>query len=99
MKKRKIYCANCIFCKIVREKVGEEEHTLRLRCGAGKWKKKLGGEKLYKYFTIMKRSAEYCDAYEAMGDEKIFLKELKSSLPLYDEIYRESGLKPSGVSF
>ena len=84
----KIYCANCIHCKLVRVPVGNgNQYYLRVRCDAGKWKKKLGEEKIYKYFTVARRTVEHCDAYEPMGDAKIFLKELKKNLPIKDEIY------------
>ena len=60
---------------------------LRVRCSVGMWKKKSGDEKIYKYFTIVRRTMERCDNYDPMGDETSFLKELKKSLPIKDEIY------------
>lgn len=86
--KERIYCANCINCKLVRtpsETPGE--YYLRVRCAAGKWRKKLGDEKVYKYFTVARRSLESCDAYEPMGDPKEFIRELKKTLPIKDETY------------
>ena len=83
----KIYCANCVHCKLVREVQGMKQYSLRVRCDAGKWRKKLGDEKIYKYFTVARRSLDYCDAYEPMGDPKEFLKELRKTLPIKDEIY------------
>jgi hypothetical protein len=83
----KIYCANCINCKLVRVPCGHGEYQLRVRCAAGKWRKKLGEEKIYKYFTVARRSVESCDAYTPMGDAKDYLKELKKTLPIKDEIY------------
>ena len=84
----KIYCANCIHCKVVRTNAGSgSEYLLRVRCDAGKWKKKLGEEKMYKYFTVARRSLDCCDMYEPMGDPKLFLKELKKTLPIKDEVY------------
>ena len=84
----KIYCANCIHCKLVRLALGKaNQYQLRVRCGAGKWKKKLGDEKFYKYFTVARRSLDSCDSYEPMGDVKDFLKELKKTLPIKDEVY------------
>ncbi len=84
----KIYCANCIHCKLVRVPSGNgNQYYLRVRCDAGKWKKKLGEEKIYKYFTVARRTVDHCDAYEPMGDAKMFLKELKKNLPIKDEIY------------
>ncbi len=84
----KIYCANCIHCKLVRSTTGNnDQYQLRVRCDAGKWKKKLGEEKFYKYFTVARRSTEDCDLYEPMGDTKAFLKELKKTLPIKDEVY------------
>lgn len=86
-KSGKIYCANCVHCKLIREAHGMKQYSLRVRCDAGKWRKKLGEEKIYKYFTVARRSIEYCDTYEPMGDPKEFIKELKKTLPIKDEIY------------
>ena len=90
-KKEKIFCANCINCKLVRSPaVDGEQYYLRVRCAAGKWRKKLGGEKIYKYFTVARRSLDECDAYEPMGDAREFIRELKKSLPIKDEAYSPS---------
>ncbi len=84
----KIYCANCSHCKMVTAPTGSGgEYYLRVRCTAGKWVKKLGEEKIYKYFTVARRSLADCDAYEPMGDPKEFIRELKKNLPIKDEIY------------
>ena len=84
----KIYCANCIKCKLIAEKHNDDEHyVLRIRCSAGKWKKKLGEEKVYKYCTITRRYCDECDAYEPMGECRGFMKDLKKSLPNKDELY------------
>ncbi|MDR3247507.1 MAG: hypothetical protein LBT39_01860 [Treponema sp.] len=84
----KIYCANCIHCKLVPAKPEQEEgFLLRIRCAAGKWKKKLGEEKLYKYFTIARRYLDNCDTYEDMGDTREFIRDLKKTLPNRDEPY------------
>jgi len=83
----KIYCANCSNCKLVRTPVGNGQYQLRVRCSAGMWKKKLGEEKIYKYFTVARRAQDECPAYEPMGDPREFLKELKKTLPIKDEIY------------
>jgi hypothetical protein len=84
----KIYCANCIHCKLVPAKSEKEEHyVLRIRCAAGKWKKKLGEEKLYKYCTITRRYLDACGAYDAMGDTREFIRELRKNLSGKDEIY------------
>ncbi len=84
----KIYCANCIHCKLKRDFIGDgPKYQLRVRCDAGKWKKKLGEEKYYKYFTVARRSICFCDAYEPMGDTKDFLRDLRKTLPIKDEIY------------
>jgi hypothetical protein len=65
------------------------QYQLRVRCDAGKWRKKLGDEKVYKYFTIARRSIESCDAYEPMGDPKEYIRELKKTLPIKDEVYND----------
>ncbi|WP_245584594.1 hypothetical protein [Spirochaeta cellobiosiphila] len=84
----KVYCANCSNCKVVKIAVGNgSQYQLRVRCAAGKWRKKLGDEKYYKYFTVARRSMLSCDSYEPMGDSKEFIKDLKNNLPIKDEIY------------
>ncbi len=89
-KDEKIFCANCIHCKLIRIPVGSsEEYQLRVRCAAGKWKKKMGDEKLYKYFTVARRSQDDCDSYEPLGDTKEYIKDLRKTLPVNDEVYAE----------
>ncbi len=84
----KVYCANCRHCKLVKQASGTSgQYQLRVRCDAGKWRKKLGEEKVYKYFTVIRRTLESCDTYEPMGEVEIFLKELRRNLPIKDEIY------------
>ena len=89
-KNNKIYCANCIHCKLVRSYTDDDKYVLRVRCDAGKWRKKLGEEKFYKYFTVTRRSLDECDAYTPMGDSKPFMKELRKNLPIKDEVYVSS---------
>jgi hypothetical protein len=85
---RKIYCANCSHCVLIKQQVGHtSSYVLRVRCNMGMWKKRSGGEKIYKYFTIVRRTMVSCKYYDAMGDEKTFIKELRKSLPIKDEIY------------
>jgi len=84
----KVYCANCIHCKLFRAPRGTAaEYGLRVKCAAGKWRKKLGEEKIYKYFTVIRRTLDECDAYVPMGETQEFLKELRRSLPIKDETY------------
>jgi len=83
----KIYCANCIHCKLVPSPAGGGKYYLRVKCEAGKWRKKLGGEKVYKYFTVARRSIVHCDAYEDMGDGREFIRDLKATLPSSDIVY------------
>ena len=84
----KIYCANCMHCILVKNSAGNSgQYYLRVRCDAGNWKKKLGEEKIYKYFTVARRSLDACDDYEPMGDPKEFIRELKKNLPIKDELY------------
>jgi hypothetical protein len=83
-----IFCANCIHCKLVPSPAGlEGRYRLRVRCEAGKWRKKLGEEKVYKYFTVARRSIAACGSYEDMGDCREFMKDLRQVLPTEDEIY------------
>ena len=87
----KIFCANCIHCKLVRSPSGtNDQYFLRVRCAAGKWKKKLGEEKVYKYFTVARRSLDLCDTYEPMGESREYIKDLKKNLPIKDEAYSTS---------
>lgn len=84
-----IYCANCENCILFKETTEDSQnhYYLRVKCGAGNWNKKKGGEKYYKYFTVARRKTDFCKDYLPMGDAKSFLKDLKSNLPLSDEIY------------
>lgn len=84
---QRIYCANCTHCKLIRTHAEHDTYMLRIRCNAGKWRKRLGGEKLYKYCTVVRRSVAHCDSYMAMGEMKPFLKQLRISLPVSDEVY------------
>jgi DNA-directed RNA polymerase subunit RPC12/RpoP len=89
-RKDKIYCANCSNCVLVKERTGmANQYVLRVRCIEKKWKKKLGEEKLYKYFTVARRTVDECDVYNPMGELKSFLKDLRKSLPIKDEIYKD----------
>jgi hypothetical protein len=84
----KIYCANCSHCVLFKQQVGQtSSYVLRVRCNMGMWKKQSGEEKIYKYFTIVRRTMDSCCYYDAMGDEKNFIKELRRNLPIRDEIY------------
>jgi hypothetical protein len=84
----KVYCANCIHCKLIKISMGgANQYGLRVRCDAGKWRKKLGEEKVYKYFTVIRRTLDQCDTYEPMGEADVFLKELRRNLPIKDETY------------
>ena len=83
----KIYCANCIHCKLVRTFTEDDKYVLRVRCDAGKWRKKLGEEKFYKYFTVARRALDECNTYTPMGESKPFMKELRKTLPIKDEVY------------
>jgi hypothetical protein len=87
----KIYCANCAHCVVFKLPIeNTKAYVLRVRCSKGVWKKKSGDEKIYKYFSIVRRIMDTCEFYDAMGDEHSFLKELKRSLPIKDEIYTYS---------
>jgi len=83
----RIYCANCIHCKLVPSPAGSGKYYLRVRCDEGKWLKKTGGEKIYKYCTVAQRSIDTCDSYEDMGDGPEFLHDLRLTLPAVDEVY------------
>ena len=84
-----IYCANCRYCVLLRKEneSNKKEYYLRVRCIKEQWRKKLGEEKMYKYFTVARRTVEKCDCYKDMGDLEIFLGILRRSLPVRDEVY------------
>jgi hypothetical protein len=84
----RVFCANCIHCKLLPSPADAEGgYRLRVRCEAGKWLKKLGEEKIYKYFTVARRSIPFCSSYEDMGEADEFLRDLRQDLPTCDEIY------------
>ena len=88
---KKIYCANCSHCVVFKQLIeNTSAYVLRVRCSMGIWRKKSGDDKIYKYFSIIRRIMEKCDHYDPMGDEKSFLRELRKSLPIKDEIYSYS---------
>jgi len=84
-----IYCADCKYCSVIeKQQVVQNQYTLRVRCDKEKWKKKLGEDKFYKYFTVARRTMDFCDAYEQLDDDpKEYLKELKKYIPIKDEVY------------
>ncbi len=85
---QKIYCANCLHCVVFKQPIeGADAYVLRVRCSMGLWKKRSGEEKVYKYFSIIRRTPDKCNLYDPMGEEKSFIKELRKSLPVKDEIY------------
>lgn len=86
----KIYCANCGHCVVKRVPTGNPgQFVYRVKCAQNMWKKKLGEDKVFKYFTVIRRTMDECSKYDPMGDSKTFLKQLKKTLPVKDEIYRE----------
>lgn len=86
----KIYCANCSNCIVVKVPVPNkpDQYLLRLKCTAGVWQKKLGTEKLHKYFTAARRMVDECESYSEMGDLVVFIKSLRKTLPATDELYK-----------
>lgn len=85
---RAIYCANCIHCKLLPSPADADGlYRLRVRCDAGKWTKKHGEEKIYKYFTVARRSIAACGSYEDMGEADEFMRDLRRILPTSDELY------------
>lgn len=83
----KVFCANCIHCKLVAAPASAGQFFLRVRCDAGKWRKKTGEEKIHKYFTVSRRWLESCASYEPMGEPEDFMRELRKNLPSKDESY------------
>ena len=84
----KVYCANCSNCVVVKQKEGDaDRYILRVRCNKGRWSKRSGEEKLYKYFTVARRMILNCEEYHEMGEILPYIKNLKKELPIKDEIY------------
>jgi hypothetical protein len=98
MSQEKIYCANCQNCTVIKIPVSNkaDNYLLRLKCLAGVWQKKLGTEKLYKYFTAARRTMEKCEHYTEMGELLPFIKTLRKTLPAQDEYYKAG--KAPGLS-
>lgn len=87
-KPSKIYCANCYHCQLIRQYTGKDnQYVLRVKCDKKMWRKKLGDEKVYKYFSVGRRTMSDCDNYEPMGELKQFMKDLRKNLPVKDEVY------------
>ena len=85
---KKIYCANCSHCMVFKQLIeGAQTYVLRIRCSMGQWKKRSGEEKVYKYFSLLRRTATGCFFYDPMGEEDAYIKDLKKTLPVKDEIY------------
>jgi len=47
----------------------------------------MGEEKLFKYAALMRRCIDECDAYDAMGDPRDFIRELRKTISGKDEVY------------
>ena len=88
-KNREIYCANCSHCIVFKKAIAKGKYyVLRVRCDMGMWRKRSSNEeKVYKYYTILKRKVKECPYYDPMGEEENFIKDLKKSLPVQDIIY------------
>ena len=60
----RVYCANCSHCVVFKQPIeSTDAYVLRVRCSIGMWKKKSGDEKIYKYFSIIRRilSSRVCE--------------------------------------
>ena len=77
----KIYCANCKNCKVLLLAASDGESKRRVRCAAGHWKKKLGGEKMYAVKNVLNRVPPInpCPDYDEMGETKPYVKELRNN--------------------
>ena len=84
---RKFYCANCMNCKVLKGEASDGQKIQKVRCAAGHWKKKLGGEKYYNFASVLRRTQSGCPDYEATGEPKPLIKRLKKTMPTKDETY------------
>ena len=88
MPKEKFFCANCMNCIVIRHYESDPERfVLRVRCTKKQWTKRSGEEKLYKYFTVSRRTVDNCQYYNEAGDLYPYIKNLRRDLPIKDEIY------------
>ncbi|HPK44715.1 MAG TPA: hypothetical protein PLV62_07025 [Spirochaetota bacterium] len=88
MPKEKFFCANCVNCIVIRQYESDPERfVLRVRCTKKQWTKRSGEEKLYKYFTVSRRTVDNCQYYNEAGDLYPYIKNLRRDLPIKDEIY------------
>lgn len=88
IERKNIYCANCSHCIAFKKPIAKGKYyVMRVKCEMGIWRKRSNEEKVYKYFTILKRKMKSCPYYDPMGEEEGFIKELKKSLPVHDEIF------------
>ena len=88
IKRKNIYCANCSHCIVFKKPIAKGKYyVMRVKCEMGMWRKRSNEEKVYKYFTILKRKMKKCPNYDPMGEEDGFIQELKKSLPVQDIIY------------
>lgn len=87
MPKEKFFCANCMHCIVIRQYDDPERFVLRVRCIKKKWTKQSGEEKLYKYFTVSRRTIDNCQFYNEAGELYPYIKNLRKDLPIKDEIY------------
>lgn len=96
----KIHCANCHHCKLVKlyNPNRKNQYVLRVRCEKKMWRKQKGDEKLYKYFTVARRTMDHCPEYSPMGDAKVYLKELRKTLPIKDEVYWDEESETAGAT-
>jgi len=88
MSKVKIYCANCSNCIVIRMwETDSGRYSLRVKCSKKQWNKRSGEEKLYKYFTVARRTVAECGFFNESGDLYPFIKNLMKDLPVRDELY------------
>ena len=75
-------------CIVIRQYESDPERfVLRVRCTKKQWTKRSGEEKLYKYFTVSRRTVDNCQYYNEAGDLYPYIKNLRRDLPIKDEIY------------
>ena len=94
----KIYCANCLHCKLFHAppKTGKTFqrglYYKRIKCTAGNWFTSKGVEKIRKFYTIARKTVDDCGQYISMSDngEKVeeWIDFLDSQLPSKDIVYR-----------
>lgn len=79
MEDQKIYCANCLHCKVFIPPSGDSE--LLVRCIKGQWKNSFDSEDAFPLEKVLSCRMPECAHYEGMGEDDCeeFIAELRAT--------------------